>query len=385
MPVGPPPLPAAEVALRALRQALSQPQYAKGLVVDGLASALVNAATAGRCLLQAVGLTLKQPPPVPPLPLPKGKGSAAATRKTSTSVGPPPEPEVPKPDEWLGAQRLYSVQLTLPKETAAARLAAAAQAAAAGLELADVELAEGDEGLLAEASVAFLQQEQQAGGNGGAKAPQLQQAAGAVSDAKLQQDAAFEQRWRAFEADTASLMPVLGSMQPPLGPIMHRLVSAEPAEGDVAHGIVGVQFDLGKVSTVLPAVPDDALLIPPPFELRVLQRPKDRRRKSAASNFKLWTGGAAGSGGEAAAGQTPAAAGAVDAGGAAAADARSPSPQPGTAPGSSAAAGGPTAAAVPAASKDAPAKRTGTGTPRKGKKSEAVLESPEPVIPDEQR
>lgn len=57
----------------------------------------------------------------------------------------------------------------------------------------------------------------------------------------------------------------------------------------VARGVVGITFKTGVVSAVLPLTPEDYDLLPPPYELRVLQQPQKRARRRALTNFKILT------------------------------------------------------------------------------------------------
>lgn len=54
-------------------------------------------------------------------------------------------------------------------------------------------------------------------------------------------------------------------------------------------GVVGITFTQGRLQTVLPSVPDDADLVPAPYELRMLSRPRNRVALANMSNFKLYT------------------------------------------------------------------------------------------------
>lgn len=69
-----------------------------------------------------------------------------------------------------------------------------------------------------------------------------------------------------------------------------------PADGEaaaVAQAVAGISFTTGVVASVLPLVPEDELLLPPPYELRVLQQPQKRPKRRALANFKIWTAGPA--------------------------------------------------------------------------------------------
>lgn len=57
----------------------------------------------------------------------------------------------------------------------------------------------------------------------------------------------------------------------------------------VTHAIVGITFTTGVVSSVLPAASEDQALIPPPYELRMLQQAQKRARRRALTNFKVLT------------------------------------------------------------------------------------------------
>jgi hypothetical protein len=66
-------------------------------------------------------------------------------------------------------------------------------------------------------------------------------------------------------------------------------VPAEVEADAVACGVVGITFKTGVVLAVLPLIPADQDLLPPPYELRVLQQPQKRARKRALANFKILT------------------------------------------------------------------------------------------------
>jgi hypothetical protein len=366
--------------LRALRQALAHPHYAPGLILDGVASALVPPAVAGRSLLQALGLTLKLPPPVPPLPLTgaKGKAGAGAARKppsqplTRVPEEPPPDPS--RPDEWLGTQIVHALELILQRDEAAARLAAAQEHAAAEQQPSDgatglkpVREEEDEAGRQAAGTVSESPPEgnQQRPGSQGSQpepghtleAPQ-QAEQSSQKDQQAEAQGGFGELWEAYEAAAAVLAPVLGALQARDGPIRHRAIDARAEQDAVAAAVVGVSYSLGRLSTILPAASEDALRVPPPYELRILQRPKARQARGSA-NFRLWT-----------APNTPTPAAELGAEGAFGGDGRSPSPAPSAA----------------AAKEVAAPKKSAGATPRKGRKGEpAAIELTEPVVPDEER
>jgi hypothetical protein len=359
---------AAEVYLRALQQALSQKHYARGVIICGASSALVPVATAARCLLQAVGLTLKQPPAAAePVAATKG-GKAAATKKTAArrSAEEPPAAEPSIPDEWSGEQRVEVVLLSSVGTGVATQTTTELPAIINTLNLAWPGMSSrqtegastGGEATAASRSLQDapaalpLQQEQQQ------QPREAFQAAGALE--------------RAFEADAAALAPVLGAMQPSNGPIRHRIVSAVGAEEEVAAAVVGVSFSLGRVATVLPPTEEDALRVPPPYELRILQRPKARPAKSSASNFLIWTLPPRSGCGSSSGADPTAQSSALN-------DAQEAAAQP--------ADGMETLSSVAAPVSTTVAKKMAGNTPRKGKKGEAtaVAEPAEPTAPEEDR
>lgn len=66
-------------------------------------------------------------------------------------------------------------------------------------------------------------------------------------------------------------------------------VNAEVETAAVTRRVVGITFTTGVMSSVLPAAPEDQALLPPPYELRVLQQPQKRARRRALNNFKIMT------------------------------------------------------------------------------------------------
>lgn len=66
-------------------------------------------------------------------------------------------------------------------------------------------------------------------------------------------------------------------------------VAAEKEASTVVQGVVGISFATGVMSSVLPPVASDEGLLPPPYELRVLQQPQKRTKRRVLPNFKLLT------------------------------------------------------------------------------------------------
>jgi hypothetical protein len=139
----------------------------------------------------------------------------------------------------------------------------------------------------------------------------------------------------------------------------------------VARGVVGITFKTGVVSAVLPLIPADQDLLPPPYELRVLQQPQKRPRKRPLTNFKILTlklplsaAPVGGSEGTVSEGAVPALK-LEPAASAASALASTPNSRPASSRGP---AGAPTDLAAASAAPAASAASTGKGTPR-GKSS----------------
>ncbi|WIA13448.1 hypothetical protein OEZ85_007028 [Tetradesmus obliquus] len=102
-------------------------------------------------------------------------------------------------------------------------------------------------------------------------------------------DPAFEASWAAYEQDAAALEVVLGGVNAEAKPISHTLVLAEADEAQVARDVVGIRFAAGQVSSHLPPVPADKMLLPPLYELRVLTQPPKWPKRLPLANFKVWT------------------------------------------------------------------------------------------------
>jgi hypothetical protein len=66
-------------------------------------------------------------------------------------------------------------------------------------------------------------------------------------------------------------------------------VLAEDDDPQVARDVVGIKFAAGEVSSHLPPVPADEMLLPPPYELRVLSQPPKWPKRLPLTNFKVWT------------------------------------------------------------------------------------------------
>jgi hypothetical protein len=102
---------------RALTAALAQPQYAKGIIVDGVSCPWLPAATAAKCLLMALGLSLEGglsavPPTEEAAPAGKGAAKLSARGKASMKFGPgatPPAVDDSKQCIWEGRQQVRAV------------------------------------------------------------------------------------------------------------------------------------------------------------------------------------------------------------------------------------------------------------------------------------
>lgn len=385
----------AEVYTLALKRALALPQYTAGFVVDGVASQLLPATDAARALLQAAGLELKPPPLVPVLSL-GGKGKALAGAGTAgarklSAVGKgaaasesPREPA--KPDEWLGAQHVHVVELQLSKQEAFARLQLPADtfSMAAACPGASPPCRASAPETTSSVPAAALANDCAAGSDEAGRPreqPQQQQ----------QQAETLGPRWLAAEADATALAPVLGALQPAGAAVQYRSVVATGSEFEVHAAAVGIAFYLGKVSTVLPPVAADALLVPPPYVLRVLKRPKERRDRGAPAHFRLWTApaGDIGEAGDADNRACGAGMGLECPSADAQATAKQQSAALAIASDGSAAAGAPAGAAA-----SVPQQKSVTGsTPRKSKKGDeaaaaavaAAVAAPEAVSPSEEK
>lgn len=66
-------------------------------------------------------------------------------------------------------------------------------------------------------------------------------------------------------------------------------MTAAVSEQQLAADVVGIRFNTGVVSSVLPPVEADKMLLPPPYELRVVQQPPKRPKRLPLPNFNIWT------------------------------------------------------------------------------------------------
>lgn len=57
----------------------------------------------------------------------------------------------------------------------------------------------------------------------------------------------------------------------------------------VALRVVGLRHRLGQVRTVLPQLPGDALVVPQPYTMAVLHRPRPRPPRAEITRFKVYT------------------------------------------------------------------------------------------------
>jgi hypothetical protein len=66
-------------------------------------------------------------------------------------------------------------------------------------------------------------------------------------------------------------------------------VQAEVEAAAVNQHVVGITFTTGTVSAVLPLLPEDQDLLPPPYEMHVLQQPQKRAKRRTLNNFRVLT------------------------------------------------------------------------------------------------
>jgi hypothetical protein len=66
-------------------------------------------------------------------------------------------------------------------------------------------------------------------------------------------------------------------------------VVASGTAAEVGVRVVGVRFVCGAPVSALPGAPEDGLLVPPPYELRILARPGPRKIKAPSGRFRLLT------------------------------------------------------------------------------------------------
>jgi hypothetical protein len=102
------------LVLRALTAALAQPQYAKGIIVDGVSCPWLPAAAAAKCLLMALGLSLEGGLPTAAATeeaAPAGKGAAKLSARGKGAASMKFGPGVASPDDskqciWEGRQQV---------------------------------------------------------------------------------------------------------------------------------------------------------------------------------------------------------------------------------------------------------------------------------------
>jgi hypothetical protein len=66
-------------------------------------------------------------------------------------------------------------------------------------------------------------------------------------------------------------------------------VQAEFEAAAVNQRVVGITFTTGTVSAVLPVLPEDQELLPPPYEMHVLQQPQKRAKRRTLNYFRVLT------------------------------------------------------------------------------------------------
>jgi hypothetical protein len=66
-------------------------------------------------------------------------------------------------------------------------------------------------------------------------------------------------------------------------------VLAEANDEHVTRDVIGIRFAAGEVFSHLPPVPADKMLLPPPYQLRVLSQPPKWPKRLPLTNFKIWT------------------------------------------------------------------------------------------------
>ncbi len=57
----------------------------------------------------------------------------------------------------------------------------------------------------------------------------------------------------------------------------------------LCHSVRGISFCSGLLVSEMPPVPEDALLVPPPYDMRVLAQPPKPSKRSPLTRFKVWT------------------------------------------------------------------------------------------------
>jgi hypothetical protein len=202
----------------ALVEVLTDPIYARGVVIAGLRSTVLRAADAASCLITALGLG----PPVPPAPPVLAEGEIPPT--------PPPPPPPPVTDAciYAGAHRALAFEMTIDRATAMARSTTTEEGASTG--------------------------------------PAAQRA-----------ETRFGQLWDAYARELPALAKLLAGSS--LGAtdtmLLHRTVDATPTPLERVHrDIVGFRFDGRKLEMTLPRTEDDFFFVPDPYEMQVLQRPR---------------------------------------------------------------------------------------------------------------
>lgn len=107
----------------------------------------------------------------------------------------------------------------------------------------------------------------------------------AISDGQLCPSCSF--RLDPAVARDASCMQVGMLSQPRVNSTLQ--IDAGVPEQQLVASVIGIRFHCGVVSSRLPPVEEDKMLLPPPYVLRVLSQPPKRPKRLPLANFKIWT------------------------------------------------------------------------------------------------
>lgn len=310
-----------ELLLRGLKQALlargfgpagepgaAPSRFHAGFVLDSLASKYCTADVAVRLLMEALGMTptfTEAPVEAPPEPAGKGKP------KPKDAAPPPP----PVMEGWAGPHDVYFVNLDASAELLKERLRTkrqeeeeearrAAEEAARAAPVEQEEAEQATEGMRPASAAAASTAGGEVGASGAeeataattqeeleAKAAEEAAAAEAArqeAEAKLTAEA--EAACAAFQALVQSVVEQLG--KPGADGNRAVLVPADAAAGTPERVLLAackIEFRLGEMSSVLPLLDSDRHLIPDPYLMQIVQRPRATQPRSPILRFRLLT------------------------------------------------------------------------------------------------
>ena len=278
-------LPEAELVdllVRGLKQALEAPRpesvagapgpspsrYSKGLVLDGIRSKYCAPGIASKVLMQALGMQAVLPEAPPP---------AAAPKAAKKGAPEPPPPPPPSAEGWNGPHDVFFLTFDATLDHVKGRLHAKKEAEKAML-LSDSAVADAEvEGVIdgssnGEADAELTDEERAARTAAAAEAARL---AAEAADAELTAEA--EALLQTFVSEASAVSEQLGKDGFAGNRAVRRRFDPAGPTDRVLAAACGIEFRMGEVSVALPRLESDAMLLPDPYIVQVVQKPRNRQ------------------------------------------------------------------------------------------------------------